>query len=304
MIDLGREIASAVRADWSELREEVAWAGVRPRQRRRIVRRVGLACVVAAAVGGVLKLRAHDVETPPAAPIVRSETIQAPIASEPPPAPAPVRVVATEPIRVELARGARRFEVRDQAYQIKSGHVTIEAQNAVFACARSEHATRVEVFRGTVLVDDGATEREVHAGEQAEFREPVTPPPRSADVVEDLLHTADVMRLSHEPAQAIGPLRRIVSEHAGDRRAPLAAFTLGRVLLDELTRPSEAAAAFADAIRLAPEGPLVEDALARRVEALSRAGESAEARSRAEDYVRRFPHGRKLHAVRTFGGLP
>jgi len=50
-----------------------------------------------------------------------------------------------------------------------------------------------------------------------------------------------------------------------------AAFTLGRVLLDELGRPSEAVDAFP--LARSSGGPLAEDALAREVEALSRAGE-------------------------------
>ena len=124
------------------------------------------------------------------------------------------------------------------------------------------------------------------------------------DRVTELLHTADVMRLARQPAEAIAPLRRIVADHADDPRAALAAFTLGRVLLDDLDRSREAAEAFADAIRLAPNGELVEDALARRVEALARAGDSAAARRLAEQYVHQFPHGRRLRAVRAAGGLP
>jgi len=47
------------------------------------------------------------------------------------------------------------------------------------------------------------------------------------------------------------------------RRAPLAAFTLGRMLLMELANPTEAAGAFAEARRLSPHGPLAEAALAK-----------------------------------------
>ena len=42
---------------------------------------------------------------------------------------------------------------------------------------------------------------------------------------------------------------------------------------------------------------------ARQVEALSRAGDSSAALQLAEDYVRRFPSGRKLRSVQRFGGL-
>jgi transmembrane sensor len=123
------------------------------------------------------------------------------------------------------------------------------------------------------------------------------------DVAEDLLSAADVARLSHHPADAVLPLRQILHEHARDPRAPLAAFTLGRILLEELGNPRESAVAFAAAQTLAPDGPLVSDALAREVESLSRAGDADRARSRAKDYLRRFPSGSRVRSVRRYGGL-
>jgi transmembrane sensor len=123
------------------------------------------------------------------------------------------------------------------------------------------------------------------------------------DEPEELLLAADVERLSHHPAEAVAPLEKLLRDHRADPRAPLAAFTLGRVQLEELGRPREAAQAFADAEALKPGGPMEEDAVAREVEAWSRAGEAARARELAADYVRRFPEGRKLRSVRRFGGL-
>jgi transmembrane sensor len=123
------------------------------------------------------------------------------------------------------------------------------------------------------------------------------------DDIGDLLLAADVARMSHHPAQAIDPLRRAVRNHRGDPRAPLAAFTLGRVLLDELGRPREAADAFADARAIAPGGPLAEDALAREVEAASRAGDASRASARAQLYVTTYPAGARIRSVRRYGGL-
>jgi transmembrane sensor len=124
-----------------------------------------------------------------------------------------------------------------------------------------------------------------------------------ADQAADLLLEADVARLSRHPAQAVAPLRKLLSSHPGDPRAPLAAFTLGRVLLDDLGRPREAADAFARARAASPGGAMAEDALAREVEAWSRAGEATMARARAEEYVRRHPKGRREKLVRRLGGL-
>jgi transmembrane sensor len=119
----------------------------------------------------------------------------------------------------------------------------------------------------------------------------------------DLLFAADVARLSGHPELAVTRLERVIRAHQGDSRAPLAAFTLGRTLLDGLGRPREAAEAFARVRRLAPGGALSQDALAREVESWSRAGEAALARKRALDYLRAFPSGRREKAVRYHGGL-
>lgn len=119
----------------------------------------------------------------------------------------------------------------------------------------------------------------------------------------DLLLLADVARLSRHPAAAVPPLVRLLREHGSDPRAPLAAFTLGRVQLDDLGRPREAAESFRRAEDLDPNGPLAQDALAREVEAWSRAGETGRARERASAYVQRYPNGRRLRSVRQYGAL-
>jgi transmembrane sensor len=120
---------------------------------------------------------------------------------------------------------------------------------------------------------------------------------------EELLLAADVARLSGHPAEALAPLRRLLREHRKDPRAPLAAFTLGRVLLEELGRPREAGEAFVLAQALDPDGALAEDASSREVECWSRAGDAAAARAAAERYLQRFPNGARAKAVRRHAGL-
>lgn len=124
-----------------------------------------------------------------------------------------------------------------------------------------------------------------------------------SDDVGDLLLAADVARLSKHAPRAVVFLRRVVDDHAADARAPLAAFTLGRVLLDDLGQPREAAAAFADCPRLNPDTPLAEDALARQVDAWQRAGDLVRARSTAVEFERRYPTSPRLRVVRRLGGL-
>jgi transmembrane sensor len=120
-----------------------------------------------------------------------------------------------------------------------------------------------------------------------------------ADVGDDpasLMQAADVFRLAGHPQEALEPLRRLCEHHTRDRRAPVAAFQLGRVL-DELKRPADAAAAFQKARMLWPEGPLSEDALAREASAWQTAGQREPARKAATLYIARYPQGRRAHTL-------
>src|SRR5262249_38065588 len=117
------------------------------------------------------------------------------------------------------------------------------------------------------------------------------------DTPDDLLLAADVARLGGRPDRAVAPLQRLIADHAFDPRAPLAAFTLGRTLLEQLGRPREAAQAFATARRLDRGGTLTQDALAREVESWAGAGDDATAHARAMEYVKLYPQGRRVSAV-------
>lgn len=125
--------------------------------------------------------------------------------------------------------------------------------------------------------------------------QPAVPPPASAsreelqvDSVDLLLAEADGARIAGRSGDAVEILRAVLRRPAIDGRAPLAAFTLGRLLLDELHLPQQAAETFARARALAPGGPLVEDTYLREVESWSVAGQPARAIERAREYLVRF----------------
>ena len=118
-----------------------------------------------------------------------------------------------------------------------------------------------------------------------------------------LLDAADAARLSGHPQVAVTYLRKVLEQHRASPVAPLAAFTLGRVLLERLGQPSEAADAFVLARQLAPAGSLAQDALAREVEAWSKAGRPDDAYRAGRQYVDTYPKGRRLRAVQLYGGL-
>jgi transmembrane sensor len=118
-----------------------------------------------------------------------------------------------------------------------------------------------------------------------------------------LMDAADAARLSGHPQSAVKYLERVVRDHARSPVAPLAAFTLGRVYLDKLGHPERASQAFELARRLSPEGSLAQDALAREVEALSKGGNAQQAYLRAQQYLERYPNGRRVRAVQLYGGM-
>jgi transmembrane sensor len=129
---------------------------------------------------------------------------------------------------------------------------------------------------------------------------------RSEDVENEpaaLMDAADAARLSGHAQSAVQYLVRVVSEHRQSPVAPLAAFTLGRVYLDKLGQPDNAAQAFETARALSPNGSLAQDALAREVEALSKGGNAQKAYTRAQEYLKRYPNGDRLRAVQLYGGI-
>jgi transmembrane sensor len=111
------------------------------------------------------------------------------------------------------------------------------------------------------------------------------------DEPSDLMLAADVARLSRHPGEATRFLSRVTDKFPRDKQAPLAAFTLGRVLLEDLGQPGRAADAFRRAQALAPRGPLASDALAREAVAAQRAGLADGARQLAERYLVDYPEG-------------
>ena len=197
---------------------------------------------------------------------------------------------------------------------VRAGDVTISVLGTMFTVERVADRVGISVERGIVRVDWGTDFAQLREGESGWYPpllmsaahapslhaakgQSGPPGERHAASVpktesaKDLLLAVDSARLAGHADEAADLLRKLLREHRADWRAPLAAFTLGRMLLMELGRPSEAAAVFAEARRLSPRGPFAEDALAREVEAFSQAGLTAEAHARAQEYCRLIPTG-------------
>jgi len=233
---------------------------------------------------------------------------------------------------VRLPAGAARFRVRHDSrrlFRVDAGPIQIDDIGTVFRVAHEAGGrVRVVVSEGRVAVLSavGGARVELGAGEArvfptveapatiegpAEAPEPAPaalpaagapargqPRAHLADDPAALLAAADVARRSHQPGAAVAPLRRLIDRYPRDPRAPSAAFTLGWVLLTDLNRPREAAAAFVVAERIAPRGALAEDAAARVAEAWQKAGESRRAAEAARRYEQVYPTGRYIALMR------
>ena len=228
-------------------------------------------------------------------------------------------------ILFELEAGAAHFEVvpkPSRVFRVNAGPATVEVVGTSFNVTRKQSRSEVTVERGRVIVSWNGGSRVLNKGETGTFppteeklasdasasvpaaRDTATSRGETPSGAEALFASADKARKEGRPDQALGYLKAITDRHSGDPRAPLAAFTRGRVLLESLGRPREAAQAFAQARALSGKrSALSEDALAREVEAYAAAGESGLARERAELFRRNYPKGLRLHQVLRSGGL-
>jgi transmembrane sensor len=323
----------ALDARWSSERESVVGQRLarRIRQRER-ARRVTIAAVMVVALSALGALTLTSRAQKPALQFADGSIATALV----PDTELVARVDRSDETTVELSKGAARFEVTHrpgQHFRVEAAQVIVEVIGTKFNVERSGDQVLVSVEQGHVHVRTPWTEADLLAGDVRTFSPPLPASGAEAaadpgaagdwralarqgdfehayermeavrDAPAELLLASDVARLSGHPKQAADHLNRLLAQHAKDPRAPLAAFTLGRVLLDELGRPRQAAEAFARLRTVEGAGPLAEDALAREVEAWSRAGELDKARAAAQAYVASYPNGQRLRSVRRYGGL-
>lgn len=234
-------------------------------------------------------------------------------------------------VSLGLRHGRARFVVTPggpRAWHVECGDVTVDVVGTIFTVDRDGARVSVEVERGSVLVrGDGVPDhaQRIDAGGSIDIGPPPEPeedtlaptialvepatvptlepsPPlrRGAeepeDPVGDLLTRADDARREGDDAPAARLLDSIVTRHADDPRAALAAYTLGRLRLDRMGELHGAARSFARAIELGLPDELAEGARAGRAIALARAHDPAAADALA-DYLDAHPDGRSRAEV-------
>ena len=249
----------------------------------------------------------------------------------------PVSVETRRIVNV-LRAGAARFEITKRpgrVFRVIGGDAIVEVLGTKFELERVGSRLRVDVTEGRVRVSWPGGERRLGRGESGVFppeptprrrapvatRDPLAEPARAevagappaqatqariepvaaGDELGTLLRTADRARASGRALDAAAALRAAIERDPTDSRAPLAEFRLGRLLLEDMGKPGEAAAAFARVRVLAPGGPLAPDALAREIESRAAAGDRATARTLARAYLSRYPNGSHAAWVRRWG---
>jgi transmembrane sensor len=126
------------------------------------------------------------------------------------------------------------------------------------------------------------------------------PPPQVPDgkTAEALFREALAARREGQFAGAVVAFEQILRDHPGDSRAPLAAYELGRLRMDEMSDLRGATQALELSLSLAPRAPFAEEALQRLVKAYDARGLPGPCAHARDDYLSRYPSGAYAEAVK------
>lgn len=126
--------------------------------------------------------------------------------------------------------------------------------------------------------------------DETESAEPKQTEPLSRLSTNELFHQVDQARKRSDFGQATQILEEIITRTEDHSSVVSASFTLGKIERSS-GRHVRAARAFAKCHRLAPNGPLAEDAMAEEAAAWYNANVEVKAQQAAERYLTRYPKG-------------
>lgn len=114
-----------------------------------------------------------------------------------------------------------------------------------------------------------------------------------------LMDLGDAARFAGRTDRASLVLLAVRRRFPGDPRAATAAFNLGRIAFDDDAAFTDAALWFGKYLTELPGGPLAREASGRRMEALEKIGDHADAASAAKAYLENFPTGPHARLARS-----
>jgi len=127
-------------------------------------------------------------------------------------------------------------------------------------------------------------------GGAVEQHQPV-PAPAAGPTAAELFNDALTARREGRASDAALSFERILRDFPHDSHSATAAFELGRVRMDQLNDMRGAALALEQALKLAPEGTYLEEALSRLVRAYDALGPKTSCVRYRDQYLARFPAG-------------
>lgn len=200
-------------------------------------------------------------------------------------------------VRLDLERGrvdVQATHVPGRTFVVAANDVEVHVVGTRFS-VEADGPVRVRVEEGRVHVREGAEERDVSAGE--EWVAPPAPAPTPSAPTDDLtfddqdsdggaaspsrpasvsakaqLDEAQKAMAQGHPRDAARLFEALRRDHPRDPRAALAVFEVARLRLDSFGDAAGAESAFREAMRMAREPGLRDDAEAGRIEALDREG--------------------------------
>jgi transmembrane sensor len=224
------------------------------------------------AAGG--RWSSRDASAPPAA-----------SAREPLPSATPVDDTAPEVARPASARHAVRHApaaARPVTRTVAAASSPVSPTAAAPAVARAPAAAPAPAVAATPAV----------APQPAAAPAPLPPAAR------EIFARAERARVQGDARTASVLLQQILDRFPSDPRTGLAAFELGKVLMDDLGDPRGALRALEEALSRAPDAHFREHVIARKAQALSALGDGDRCRAARSEYLARYPEGVHAPAVR------
>jgi len=233
-------------------------------------------------------------------------------------------------VRLSLRRGRMTSDVAagdERSFAVLAGTLVVQAQGARFEVATAEmqlgQRVDVRVERGEATVKGRSGPTKLGAGQS--FHEdppppsglvpPPLPPPQMAPPsasasaalppvpdlsrasARELFERANWARRMGQAREAAEAYQALLDRFAGDQRAGLAAYELGRVRMDSLKDLAGAAQAFERSVGFSPSAPFREDALARLTQIYAETGQHADCARAQKRYLSSYPSGAQKDAV-------